>query len=243
MHEHWLRSFEDPDTYPIDEQLVERMRALEFENKSIAQLNCNNGRELISLRLLGAGRCVGFDISGGALSEARDLDAAREAGCEFVKADCQSIADVHLSGFDIVLVTAGALCFIPSLDKYFRGVFNLLTQNGKALVYEAHPFLNMFAMDRDREGAAVFRFDYFNVGPMRHCRGLDYHCNVAYDGKEIFYFLHSTADIVTDALRAGLSLDRMDEIGFDPSRAFDTSAFPVGAPMGLILEMSRASGG
>src|SRR5689334_5136743 len=34
-----------------------------IQGKSIAQIACNNGRELMSLKKLGANTCIGFDIS------------------------------------------------------------------------------------------------------------------------------------------------------------------------------------
>ena len=240
-HDDWLRAFEHERTYPIDPYLTARFEALSFQGKMIAQLNCNNGRELISLRLLGAGRCVGFDISTGVLAEARDLDAMTKAGCEFVKADCQVIPVAYYATFDIVLVTAGALCFVPDITKYFQQIANLLAPGGTGLIYEAHPLLNMFEMDRDREGAADLRFDYFRDVPKLHVQGLDYYTHKPYTAREIYYFHHTTADIVTASLAVGLAIDSMEELSFDPSQAFGQAAFPVSTPMGLVLQLTRCS--
>src|SRR5277367_3805156 len=46
--------------------------------KDVAQICCNNGRELLSIRNLGARRCVGFDQSAAFLSRARELNALAE---------------------------------------------------------------------------------------------------------------------------------------------------------------------
>jgi SAM-dependent methyltransferase len=236
-HSHWIASFQDKSSYPIDNYLRSQFEALNFAGKSIAQMSCNNGRELISLKLLGAGRCVGFDLSGGALSEARDLTEAASTDCEFVKADCQNLPEQFASEFDFVLITAGALCFIPDIAQYFRQAASLLAEGGKVLVYESHPILNMFDMDRDRTSTAEIKYPYFVSEPKRHIDGIDYYTHKQYAAKEIYYFQYTLADILTATRGAGLALQQFEELPFDPSKAFGAKAFSVNAPMGIFLQM------
>ena len=48
--------------------------------KDVAQLSCNNGRELISCKKVGAGRCAGFDIADKFIAQGQAL--ARAGGVE-----------------------------------------------------------------------------------------------------------------------------------------------------------------
>ena len=60
----------------LDETLTARLRALGLEGKSVIQLCCNNGREILSVKNLGAARCVGVDQSAPFLEQAAELAAA-----------------------------------------------------------------------------------------------------------------------------------------------------------------------
>jgi hypothetical protein len=59
-----LASFRRPGYSVLDEIETGLLTGLGVETKAVAQLCCNNGRELISIKNMGAGRCVGFDIAG-----------------------------------------------------------------------------------------------------------------------------------------------------------------------------------
>ena len=56
-----------------DKCLLPKLRNINFVGKTVAQLPCNNGRELLSLLKLGADKAVGFDISDVAIDEAKKL--------------------------------------------------------------------------------------------------------------------------------------------------------------------------
>ena len=73
--ERQLAAFREPGYSCLDEIETARLRALPVAGKDVAQLCCNNGRELLSVKNLGAGRCVGFDGAEGFLGQARELAA------------------------------------------------------------------------------------------------------------------------------------------------------------------------
>ncbi len=58
-----LAGFAKPGFSCLDAVLTERLMALEVVGKDVAQICCNNGREILSVKNLAAGRCVGFDQS------------------------------------------------------------------------------------------------------------------------------------------------------------------------------------
>jgi len=45
----------------LDAVETKRLEALGIAGKDVAQICCNNGRELLSVKTMGAARCVGFD--------------------------------------------------------------------------------------------------------------------------------------------------------------------------------------
>jgi len=61
--------------------------------KNVFQPCCNNGRKLLSVKKMGAKRCVGFDISEAFISVAAALSAASRLPAEFVCSDIYSIPD------------------------------------------------------------------------------------------------------------------------------------------------------
>ncbi len=61
-HKDWVNSFASSDMLPIDDCLKTLLLKADLKGKSIGQLNCNNGRELISLKILGAHTCVGLAL-------------------------------------------------------------------------------------------------------------------------------------------------------------------------------------
>jgi hypothetical protein len=59
--EEWDKKYSDPNyIFQVDPELG-MLNKIGFEGKDIAHLSCNNGIELLSLKRMGAGRCVGFD--------------------------------------------------------------------------------------------------------------------------------------------------------------------------------------
>src|SRR5512141_3370297 len=96
-----------PDFTTFDDVEKRLFAQLGLEGKSVIQLACNNGREIISAKKAGAGRCVGVDISDRFIAQGRDL--VRAAGVQ-VELICSSVYDLphDLDGqFDVVYITIG----------------------------------------------------------------------------------------------------------------------------------------
>ncbi len=54
------------------EALLNIFKTLPIEGKDLIHLCCNNGSELLSIKNMGANRCVGIDICDEAITEARN---------------------------------------------------------------------------------------------------------------------------------------------------------------------------
>ncbi len=168
-----LAGFAKPGFSCLDAVLTERLLALGVAGKDVAQICCNNGREILSVKNLGAGRCVGFDPSGAFLAQGRRLAAAAAGGgggidCDFVEGDVYKISDAYDGAydgaFDIVLITIGVFGWMPELGTFFDVVARLLRPGGALLVYEEHPIMNMFepgAADPLKPVASYFKAEPF----------------------------------------------------------------------------------
>ncbi len=79
------------------------------KGKSVAQLCYNNRRDLLPVRTLEAGRCVGFDVSEEFIKQARLLTRTNNQDCEFVCVDAHEILASYDGFLDIVFFTSGSL--------------------------------------------------------------------------------------------------------------------------------------
>ena len=192
--------------------------------KRVAQLCCNNGRELISVVRLGADTGVGFDISDGAVAEARLLASLAHANCEFVRANIYDIDPAYFGSFDLVFTTIGVLCWFDDLDRFFRVASGLLRTGGHLFVYEAHPVLDLFALpdedDFDAQNELKIVYSYFKDSPFISTNGLDYVGHTQYTSKPTYSFPHTIAATLTAVLQSGLTLREFQEYPHDITAEF-----------------------
>lgn len=200
------------------------LQNLGLQQKRVAQLCCNNGRELISLLKLGAAAGVGFDIADEAVKEATLLGTLSKTNCEFVRTNVYAIDPTYFQQFDLVVVTIGALCWFDDLERFFAVAAQLLRLNGHLFVYEMHPILNLFALpgEADYEAAQELKlaYTYFRREPFVNEQGLDYVGNTQYAAKTSYTFPHTLADIFVGMLKNGLTIRAFQEYPHDISLDF-----------------------
>jgi hypothetical protein len=114
-----VKIFSEPGHSCLNEIEMVRLEALDFRGKSVAQVCCNNGREIISVKNMGAGRCVGFDGAKSFLEQARELASAAGQDVEFVCCDIYDIDESYYAAFDIVTITIGVVSWMPDVDRFF----------------------------------------------------------------------------------------------------------------------------
>lgn len=197
---------------------------LDVSGKSVAQVCCNNGRELISVMKLGAASGVGFDISDEAIAEAQELGRRSNTPCEFVRTHIYDIDSSYFNRFDLVYITIGALCWFDNLSQFFGVVSQLLRSGGQLFVYEMHPFLDIFALPGeapyDAENELKIAYSYFKTEPFVDTSGLDYIGNTTYESSPSYSFPHTLTDIFSSLLQNGLALQSFNEYGHDISNSF-----------------------
>ena len=120
----------------LDGIATERLAGIGVSGKDVAQICCNNGRELLSVKNLGAASCTGFDQSAPFLEQGRELAAAGNIDCRFVETDAYRIGGAFDKAFDVVFVTIGVLGWMPDLGGFLAVAARLLRPSGALFIYE-----------------------------------------------------------------------------------------------------------
>lgn len=123
-------------------------------------LQCHIGTDTLSLARLGA-RMSGLDFSPVALATARALAVAGGADIDYHEADVYDAPNVlEPETYDLVFTGIGALCWLPSVERWAGVVAALLKPGGRLFIREGHPVL--WALDVPRaDGAVALEYPYF----------------------------------------------------------------------------------
>ncbi len=217
--EELLGQFSQPGHSCLDEIETERLQALGVAGRDVGQLCCNNGQELVSVKNLGAGRCVGFDNADGFLEQARKIAGAAGVEVEFHHGDIHEIPARFDACFDILYVTIGALCWMPKLVDFFAVAARLLRPGGAILVYEHHPVVAMWDPFDDVD-PPMWKHSYFKKDPWIDTDGLDYFDGESYQSKPLYTFQHTFAEIFMACIDNRLAIEHLAEFPHDLSPSY-----------------------
>ena len=231
-----LEGFSKPGFNTLADHCLARLKEIGVQGKSIAQLCCNNGRELLSLKNLGAGSCVGFDASAAFIEQARELAAAAgHADVEFVTTDVYEIPPEKSGPYDIVMTTIGVFGWMPDLRGFFHVLERLTRAGGHLFIEETHPVLMMY--EEGKGGAPSYtKYSYFKKEPWEETSGLDYYERSRYQSKPNYSFQHTLADIMMAAIEAGFMLRHFSELDFNIAEfCADLEKAEANPPMGMTM--------
>jgi SAM-dependent methyltransferase len=191
-------------------------------------LQCHIGTDTVSLARLGA-RMTGLDFSAASLDQARDLAARAGADVDFVHSEVYRAADVLPPGsFDLVYTGIGALCWLPSIDRWAQVVARLLRPGGRLFIREGHPVL--WALDDKDPARLELRYPYFETEePVTFDEPGTYvatdeelHLTVAHSWN------HGIGEILTAVLDAGMDVTGFVEHTSVPWNPMAEGAFALG---------------
>ena len=176
----------------------------------LVHLQCHIGLETLAWARVGA-EVVGLDFSPAAVEAARDL--AQRAGLAdramFVCADVNDAAEVLVGErFDIVYVSLGALCWLPSVTRWASQVAALLVTGGRLFLQDVHP-LSCALGDEE----TVFERSYFEepAGVMYDDGRLYTDGDALDEHRQTFEWNHGVGEIVNALIGEGLVLDSLVE--------------------------------
>lgn len=227
--------FKDPELAQLDQ--------LGIAGKDIFHPCCNNGVELMSLKNLGAQRCVGMDISDAAIEEASARSQQSGVACEFVRSDVYDIDAAYDGSFDIIYVSIGCFGWLPDLKAFLVRLSALLREDGHLFIYEEHPFAQMLSSDDDVDADPLKIIDpYFKTEPYEENDGLDYVGKTSYDATSSFWFVWTLSDLIMGIREAGFSIQFFQEYTDDISASHARNQQAgVAIPLSYILVAEKCS--
>ena len=207
--ERLVEGFASPGFSTLDDTITACLRSVSVQGKAVVQVGCNNGRELLSAMSLGAASGFGIDQSEAFLDQATRLNAIAQAGCRFLRANIYDLPPDAPGSFDIALITIGVLGWMPDLAGFFQVVAGLLAEGGRLVIYETHPFLEVF----DPRSAEPFTpaFSYFTRAPFISEHAIIYDGRARSGAPASYWFVHRLGDVVNGCVGAGLLIQRLEE--------------------------------
>jgi SAM-dependent methyltransferase len=229
------------DYVSFEGEILATLQRVGVGGKHIIQLGCNNARETLSLRNLGAARCVGVDASAEFLAHGRELIgiAAAEDQVELIEADIYDLPARFSGAFDLVLVTIGVVGWMPDLKAFFEVIGSLLKPGGQLVMEEMHPVLLMYEENAET-GVSEPRYSYFSAQTWEDTTGLDYYGHETYDAHPNYSFMYRLDEVLMAGIDSGLTLQRFTELDTDISNfCSDLENSPVKPPLGFVMVMGR----
>jgi ubiquinone/menaquinone biosynthesis C-methylase UbiE len=229
----------ETEDYPfIEKVFADEINKYDYENKTIAQFCCNNGRELFSLMKFGASKGTGCDIAENMISFANRTAMELGSNCTFIAADILNIDEQFHDSFDYIFITVGALTWFQKLPAFFKKVSLCLKQGGRLMINEIHPVTNMLGMcgeeNYDEEIPNKLVNSYFREEPWLENSGMYYICGTPYTSKTFCSYSHTFSNIFNAIIENGMIMGKLIEFDYDIAGSFPLMN-NMGIPLSYIL--------
>jgi ubiquinone/menaquinone biosynthesis C-methylase UbiE len=211
--------FQQQGHHPLSLAATQILKQIGLSGKAVAHLCCNDGRELIAIKQLGAGRCTGFDISDNFITQAKHSAIVSNVDCEFVRTDVYDISARYTASFDLAYISVGTLGWMPDIRAFFQIVSRLLKPGGWLVIHEMHPVLDMFEGDDPNDPPQLLH-SYFRTQPYVEDTGLDFNGQTPFQSSPSYWFHHKISDVIDGCLASGLALRSFQEYDSDISHVF-----------------------
>jgi len=217
----WDTFFRQPGYIIQQEPELTKLIEVGIAGKAVIHLCCNNGRELMSLKNMGADYCLGVDISDEAIAEA--IQRAQDCNIEvdYLRSDVYDITSKFDGKFDLVYMTIGGLCWLPDLNGFFAIVSRLLKPQGIFFIYDSHPFSIMLPWEKSEDSRIEIAHPYFETEACEYEESLDYYGWVDYKAPVHYEFTHTISDIVMGLLENNINIIFFGEYEKDISCGFE----------------------
>jgi ubiquinone/menaquinone biosynthesis C-methylase UbiE len=239
-----LEAFKDPSHVTFKGDILDTLLQVGVKDKSIIQLCCNNGRETLSLRNMGATRCVGVDAADEFLAHGEEMIkiAGAENEVELINCDVYYLPENLKGSFDIVLTTIGVLGWMPDIEAFFQVIQGLLKPDGKLVMEEMHPVLLMYDEPDSKTGVSSIQYSYFGQQTWEETSGLDYYGGGEYESQPNYSFMHRLDEILMAGISSGLNLLSFKELDYDISFfCADLEDSPTKPPLGFVMVMENSA--
>ncbi|SHH25253.1 class I SAM-dependent methyltransferase [Ferrimonas marina] len=180
-----------------------------LQGQRLLHLQCHFGLDSLSCARLGA-EVTGVDLSPEGVHQARQLAQQAKLEAEFVCADVfDYLAQVEPT-FDRVLVSYGALCWLPSLAPWAEGIARALKPGGRLVLVEFHPLIDLMA-----------GYGYFHRPEPDWEEEGTYTENCPGETHPMACWVHNIGEVAQALRSAGLTLESLGEHAVSPYPCFD----------------------
>jgi SAM-dependent methyltransferase len=186
-----------------------------LDGLKVLHLQCHFGQDSLSLARLGA-HVTAVDFSQDAINIAKGLSKEMKLPVEFI---CADVLDPKLKleqDFDLVFMSYGVLVWHEDLAPLAELVSRSLSDDGRFLLVEFHPFMQMYD-----DATEHLTHSYFQDGPISGVEEGTYADRN--DQEEITYTVwnHSLGEIMNSFIGAGLQVEFFQEYDFSPYPCFN----------------------
>ncbi|WP_417455008.1 class I SAM-dependent methyltransferase [Kiloniella sp.] len=235
-----LQDVTHTDFNALEPELTETLKRIDIQGKRVAQICCNNAKDLLSVMKMGASYGLGVDAASAFIEQGNELitTAHYQDKMELLVSDVYDIPDQYKEQFDVVLTTVGVMSWMPDISAFFKVIHSLIKPGGHYVVEEMHPVLLMY--EADDQGVSRPLYSYFKKDPWKDTDGLDYFGHVEYEASPSYSFQHKMDDILMAGINLGMNLKYIREIDRDISNfCMDLEHQEAKPPLGFNMIMQK----
>ncbi len=204
------RLLENPRQF-LTKRLISHLDHRDFAGHHVAQLACNNGREIMAILMqYHADQATGFDISDSMIKDANQTAKLLQLNAKFIQSNLYEIDETYHNTFDDIFIMIGAITWFDDLSRLFKIVFNLLKPQGHFYLLDGHPITGMFAFEGeegyDEENPYKLVHSYFRKEPFVDTDGMYYMNQQHYKSSPFVSFSHTFTEIIQGLIDANLSI-------------------------------------
>lgn len=210
---------------------------IKIKGKSVVQLCCNNGVELMSIYNLGAKKLVGYDLSDVAIEEGRKRCCILNYPIQFHQMDIFDIKANECAKSDVVYISVGSIRWLDDLNELYRICRELLVPGGSLYISDVHPLAEIINDDRDLMHSPLEIICDYKHCKKRDIGSLDYigHTNEVLVDRE--WYIHTFTEIIGYLPVNGFRLVMFKEFEEDLSGVYQlTSKQSIKVPLSFRLE-------
>ena len=217
----WDKNFSQPGYIIQQDPELGKLKEMGIAGKKIIHLCCNNGRELLSLKNLGADFCLGVDISDAAIKGAKERAIACNIAVDYLCSDVYDLGDEYTGCFNLVYMTIGGLVWLPDIKRFFTLVNRLLKPGGEFFIYDSHPFTNVLPWEGDANTKVEITQPYFHPEMWEWSDGMDYYGGAEYKAPVHYEFTYTLSEIMMALIDNQITIRYMGEYEKDISCGFE----------------------
>src|SRR5918996_815935 len=177
----------------------------DITGQRVCHLQCHIGDDSFALAQAGAAEVIGVDFSSHALDIARMRSERVGLGdrVTFVRAAVGDAAETLGAAFDGVYTSWGVLCWLPDIQTWADNVSGLLRPGGWLYLADTHPYAAAARWESYAYGGSTAMYD--------DSQGDYTDAHATFEHPESWEWNHGIGEIVTALVRAGMTVQWLDE--------------------------------